>query len=393
MSATGGSAPRSTVKRVQNPATRAKYSPGSALPQAFYACNGGPAARIGKGPPERPKLARMHSTPAAGLRPVPPIPAWPGRFITAGRAELFVRSAPAEPGAEPALCVHGLGGASTNWTDLMDQLRRPDPPGRDGQPGVDSPWPPWPGGHPLACAALDLPGHGHSPQAPDGDYTVRAQAATVARLIEQQGRGPVHLIGNSLGGAVCTKLAATRPDLISTLTLVSPALPDLRPRPVPARISTLRVPGLGPWLIRRAGKIPARQRVEITLRDVYFDPAVVHPDRVAEEVAEVERQDRLGYPGDVLLQSAKGVVAEYLRRGPQTLWRDAARVSAPVLAVYGSHDRLVAPRMAARAARTFPHARVVILQRTGHVAMMERPAEVAREMRIMLAEAARPAAG
>lgn len=334
----------------------------------------------------------LHTTPAARLRPAPPIPAWPGRFITAGGTELFVRSAPAEPGAEPALCVHGLGGASTNWTDLMDQLRRPDPPGQNGQPGGGAPWPPWPGGHPLACEAVDLPGHGHSPPAPDGDYSVRAQAATVARLIEQQGRGPAHLIGNSLGGAVCTKLAATRPDLVRTLTLVSPALPDLRPRPVPARISALRVPGLGSWLIRRAGKIPARQRVAVTLRDVYFDPAVVHPGRLAEEVAEAERQDELGYPRDVLLQSAKGVVAEYLRRGPQTLWRDAARVSAPVLAVYGSHDRLVDPRMAARAARTFSRARVVILPRTGHVAMMERPAEVASEMRIMLTEAARWAA-
>ena len=332
----------------------------------------------------------MHSTPAAQLRPASPIPAWPGRFITAGGIELFVRSAPAEPGAQPALCVHGLGGASTNWTDLMDQLRRPDPPGRNGDSAGDAPWP---GGHPLACDAVDLPGNGHSPPAADADYSVRGQAATVARLIEQQGRGPVHLIGNSLGGAVCTRLAASRPDLISTLTLVSPALPDLRPRTVPARISALRVPGLGPWLIRRAGKVPARQRIAVTLRDVYFDPSVVHPDRLAEEVAEVERQDQLGYPSDVLLQSAKGVVGEYLRRGPQTLWRDAARVSCPVLAVYGSHDRLVDPRMAARAARTFSRVRVVIMPRTGHVAMMEHPAAVAREMRIMLTEAARGGAG
>jgi pimeloyl-ACP methyl ester carboxylesterase len=335
----------------------------------------------------------MHSTPAAQLRPAPPIPAWPGRLITVGGTELFVRSTPAEPGAEPALCVHGLGGASTNWTDLMDQLRRPDLPGPNGHSGGDGPWPPWPGGHPLACDAVDLPGNGQSPPAADGAYSVRAQAATASRLIEQQGRGPVHLIGNSLGGAVCTRLAASRPDLVSTLTLISPALPDLRPRPVPTRISALHVPGLGPWLIRRAGKVPARQRVAVTLRDVYFDPSSVHPDRLAEEVAEVERQDRLGYPGDVLLRSAKGVISEYLRRGPQTLWREAARVSCPVLAVYGSHDRLVDPRMAARAARTFQNVRVVILPRTGHVAMMEHPAAVAREMRIMLTEAARHTMG
>ena len=286
----------------------------------------------------------------------------------AGGAEIFVRSVPAEPGAEPGLCVHGLGGSSTNWTDLMDELRQAGPP-----PGL-----------PIACDALDLPGNGHSPPPPDDDYTVRAQAAVVARLICERGRGPVHLIGNSLGGAVCTQVAAHRPELVKTLTLISPALPDLRPRPIPARISALQIPGFGPWLIRRAGKVPPSKRVAVTIRDVYYDPAHVHPDRVAEEVAEVARQDALGYPGDVLLRSAKGLIAEYFRRGPQRLWRDAAQVTAPVLAIYGSHDRLVDPKMGVRAARTFRHVRVIVLPRTGHVAQMERPAEVAREMRIMI---------
>jgi pimeloyl-ACP methyl ester carboxylesterase len=338
----------------------------------------------------------MNSPSATQARLAPPIPAWPGRLETVGTAEVFIRSAPAEPGAEPALCVHGLGGASTNWTDLMDLLRRPDPApsaSLNGAGGPDPAWPRWPGGHPLACEALDMPGHGHSPPARDGDYSVGAQARLVARLIEQRRRGPVHLIGNSLGGAVCTKLAAHRPDLLKTLTLVSPALPDLRPRTVPARISAVRIPGVGTWMMRRAAKLPARQRVAVTLRDVYFDPAAVHPDRLAEEIAEVERQDTLGYVGEALLRSAHGVVSEYLRRGPTALWREAAQITADVLVIHGSHDRLVDPRMAARAARTFQHVRVVVLPRTGHVAMMERPAEVVREMRIMMTDAARRAAG
>jgi pimeloyl-ACP methyl ester carboxylesterase len=321
----------------------------------------------------------MHTRSAARVRPATPIPPWPGRLVSAGAAEVFLRSVPAEPGTEPGLCVHGLGGSSTNWTDLMDALRQPGPLPGDGQL--------------VSCEALDLPGNGYSPPRPDGDYTVAAQVAVVARLIEERGRGPVHLIGNSLGGAVCTQLAARRPELVRTLTLVSPALPDLRPRPVPARVSALRIPGFGPWLLRRASKVPARQRVALTLRDVYFDPAHVHPDRVAQEIAELERQDGLGYAGDVLLGSAQGLISEYFRRGPETLWRDAAQVTAQVLAVYGSHDRLVNPKMAVRAARTFRHARVVLLPRTGHVAQMERPGEVASDMRMMMAAAAVRAAG
>jgi pimeloyl-ACP methyl ester carboxylesterase len=358
--------------------------------------------------PPRPKIARpfclvgrvrltgMQSPATVPVRPAPPIPHWPGRLVPVGEAEVFVRSVPSPSGAEPGLCVHGLGGSSTNWTDLMDVLRRPGPPpGQDewyGLDGQDAGWPDGPGARLVACGALDLPGNGYSPPPPDGDYSVRAQAAVVARLIEDRGRGPVHLVGNSLGGAVCTRLAALRPELVKTLTLVSPALPDLRPRPVPARVSALRVPGIGPWLLRRASKIPARQRVGVLLRAVYYDPDAVHPDRIAEEITEVERQDGLGYAGDVLLGSARGVVYEYLRRGPQTLWRDAAQVAAEVLAVYGSHDRLVDPRMAVRAARTFRHARVLVLPHTGHVAQMEHPGQVASEMRIMMSAAAGRAA-
>ncbi len=321
----------------------------------------------------------MYRPSTAATRSAPPIPYWPGRLVSVGQSEVFVRSVPAEPRAEPGLCVHGLGGSSTNWTDLMDALRRPGP--RPGQ-----------GDQLVTCEALDLPGNGRSLPPPDGDYSVRGQAEAVAGLIEERGRGPVHLIGNSLGGAVCTYLAAHRPGLVRTLTLVSPALPDLRPRPVPARISALRIPGFGPWLLRRATRIPARRRVTVLLRDVYFDPAVVSQDRIEAEIAEVERQDGLGYADEVLLESAKGVIAEYLRRGPQTLWRDAAGITAEVLAIYGSHDRLVDPRMAVRAARTFRHARVLVLPRTGHVAQMERPDEVASEMRIMMSAAADRAA-
>jgi pimeloyl-ACP methyl ester carboxylesterase len=338
----------------------------------------------------------MYSPATVPAWPAPPIPHWPGRLVPVGAAEVFVRSVPPVPGAEPGLCVHGLGGSSTNWTDLMDVLRRPGPPpGQDGWQGLDgrdADWMGGPGGRLAACDALDLPGNGYSPPPPDGDYSVRAQAAVVARLIEERGRGPVHLAGNSLGGAVCTRLAALRPELVKTLTLVSPALPDLRPRPIPARVSALRVPGIGPWLLRRATRLPARQRVEVTLREVYYDPGVVHPDRIDQEVAEVERQDELSYAGDVLLGSARGVVYEYLRRGPQTLWRHAARITAEVLAIYGSHDRLVDPRMAARAARTFRHARVLVLPRTGHVAQMEHPGLVAGEMRIMMSATAARAA-
>ncbi len=94
----------------------------------------------------------------------------------------------------------------------------------------------------------------------------------------------------------------------------------------------------------------------------------------------------------MLLGSVRSLVAEYTRRGPGNLWRDAARVTAPTLVIHGSHDRLVSPASAARAARSFRYGQAVVLPRVGHVAMMERPDLVARLMRefFVTAEPGRP---
>jgi pimeloyl-ACP methyl ester carboxylesterase len=307
-----------------------------------------------------------------------PIAAWPGELVPAGSGEVFVRRAPAPEGAEAALFVHGLGGSATNWTDLMDLLRRP--PADRPDEAV------------LACEAVDLPGFGYSPPPVSGLYTIDALADAVAALIDQRGRWPVHLTGNSLGGAICVRVAARRPDLVRTLTLISPALPDLRPRVLPLRLVLLCTPGVGPWLLSRVGqRMSAEARTSMSIADVYAEPAMMHSKRRAEEVAELVRRDALGYAGDVLLAAGRGLVAEYLRGGPRSLWHDARRVTAPALVIYGSHDRLVRPAMAAHAARAFRGARVVVLSRTGHVAMMERPGLVAKEMRALFASARRPA--
>ena len=300
-----------------------------------------------------------------------PISVWPGQFVRLADGDVFVRTAPVPPEApdtgEPALFVHGFGGSSTNWTDLMYHLTTP---------GADA-------ARPYTCDALDLPGFGYSPPT-DASCSVTGQAATVAALIERRGRGSVHLFGNSLGGAVCTRVAATRPELVRTLTLVSPAMPDLWPRPATARFPALCVPKFGSWVLSRVQKMSPQARVEASIATIYFDASRVHPDRIAADIAETERRDQLGYGAPVLIHCARSIVAEYLRRGSTSLWRDAARVSAPSLIMYGSHDRIVDPRMAGRAARTFRRARVVVLPRTGHVAQMERPAAVAAEFRGML---------
>jgi pimeloyl-ACP methyl ester carboxylesterase len=292
-----------------------------------------------------------------------PIPHWPGRLVPLGDHEVYVRGVPPDQG-EPALCVHGLEGSSRNWTDLMDLLRPA-----------------------LACDAVDLPGFGNSLPRPDGASSIAAHAQTVTALIGKLGRGPVHLIGNSLGGAVCVRIAARRPELVRTLTLVSPALPDSRPRLDLIRFPVMSLPLVGTRVLRRLWVTPPEHRVADVIATCYCDPARFAPERFAAEVAELIRRDSLGYGESVLVGSLRTLTAETMRVGRWSAWRDAARITAPSLVIYGSHDRLVDPRMAGRAAHAFAHGRIVVLPRTGHLAHMEHPRLVAAEIEALLAMA------
>jgi pimeloyl-ACP methyl ester carboxylesterase len=71
--------------------------------------------------------------------------------------------------------------------------------------------------------AVDLRGHGESTQAKDDDYSVEVFANDVAALIEHLGVAPAVVVGHSLGGAITTQLAASRPDLVAAAVLVDVA--------------------------------------------------------------------------------------------------------------------------------------------------------------------------
>lgn len=279
------------------------------------------------------------------------LPPWPGEQVGA----LFVRRGPAQ-GGEPALMVHGLGGSSANWTDLVGLLA-----------GT------------VEAEALDLPGFGRSEPPPDGRYTVGAHARAVIRHLEHSPRGPVHLFGNSLGGAVATRVAADRPDLVRTLTLVSPALPNLRPkRGTDPRLPLLLLPGFRQLARRQLLQQTPEQRARAVLALCFADVSVVHPQRMAEAVAEVERRATLPHAEEAFGASLRGLVASYLVRGPEAPWARAARVQAPTLLVWGAQDRLVDVVIAPRATATYPDVRLLVLDGVGHVAQMERPELVAR---------------
>lgn len=266
---------------------------------------------------------------------------------------LFYRHAPALSSDAPAaVFLHGLGGSALNWTDFMGRMR--------GQ---------------LDCYALDLHGFGASPPPRDGDMSPQGHARAVADFIVEQELGQVHLFGNSMGGAVAVQLAARRPDLTRSLTLISPALPSVRyATKGNIHLPVISVPGLGEKLVPKFVETTTpEQRVKATIDGCFADPTRMPEDRFAEAIEEVRLRDSRPYAHDAFLQSLRGLLRTYLEVGPNRPWKLAQRVSAPTLLVYGRKDPLVDPRSAHRATKYFPNAHVVVLPDSGHVAQMEHP--------------------
>jgi pimeloyl-ACP methyl ester carboxylesterase len=287
---------------------------------------------------------------------------WPREDVPVPNGTLSLRHAePLDPGsAEPALFVHGLGGNATNWTDLMALLR-------DRVDGV----------------AVDLPGFGWSPPPRDGDFTLRRSAATLADLVASRFDGrPVHLFGNSMGGAIAVQLASRHPQLVRSLTLVSPALPKVGVRRTNVHLPVIAAPGLGTTLMRRYLTLDAATRARATIDICFADPASVPVDRMNEAVAEVRRRDALPYVGDAFVQSLRGLLATYLDRSDERPWRLAEGITCPTLLVYGRADKLVDPIHAHT--KAFPDVRVLVLPHAGHVSQIEQPVLVADAWRDLL---------
>ncbi|MFV2099765.1 alpha/beta fold hydrolase [Micromonospora sp. LOL_024] len=309
----------------------------------------------------------------AALRPDDLLPAhsvpppWPGRAVRLDGAITYVRDTPGTGSdAEPALYVHGLGGSSQNWTDLAGLLTDR----LDGQ-------------------AIDLPGFGRSE--PGRRYTVPVFADRVIRWIEHSDRGPVHLFGNSLGGAISVRVAAVRPDLVRTLTLVSPALPflDFRRSLQGRMLPLLAIPRgerLAAWrLAQVAPEVMAQQVIEACVADL----SRICDQRRQEALEEIRIRYHAEHYAAAYVRTFRGLVSTFLRSylpGSGSLWRLARTVSAPTLVVGGRQDRMIDVRVAPQTARVIPDSRLLMLADVGHVAQLEVPRLVARAVLGLLTE-------
>src|ERR671920_1413859 len=71
--------------------------------------------------------------------------------------------------------------------------------------------------------ALDLPGHGLTPEPEDDKISITGYGRCVDAFCDKLGLGEVDMVGNSMGGFVAAEVAIQFPQRVSRLVLVSAA--------------------------------------------------------------------------------------------------------------------------------------------------------------------------
>jgi pyruvate dehydrogenase E2 component (dihydrolipoamide acetyltransferase) len=227
------------------------------------------------------------------------------------------------------LLVHGYGGDRNSWLFVQQ---------------------------PLAARhrvyALDLPGHGTS--AKDvGDGSVATLAGAVLGVLDAIGAERAHLVGHSLGGAAAIAAAARDPGRIASLTLIAPA-------------------GFGQEInadyLRGFAGAQTRRELKPVVGQLFADEGLVTRQLV---------EDLLAYKRLDGVEAALRTLAGTLLDGDTQRIDSAAAMAAigdavPVTVVWGNADRI----MPAAQAGSVPGAACHLLEGAGHMAHMERPAQV-----------------
>lgn len=325
------------------------------------------------GPPARDELASWTDARLSDATlPLPPAmsaPPPPGRAEIIDGRGVYVRRSAGPAGATPVWYIHGLAGSSTNWSRISEMLA------------------------PLAPGFIvDLPGSGRSDPPPRGRYSITADADLLAGLIREVSATPVHIVGNSLGGVVSVALAARHPDLVRTLSLISPAVPDLRlgtDRGADPRLAVLLMPGTGSIARRRLSAIAPLDRAIGMGRLCFGDSAAITDHDYRMLAKDLDWRFGLPWAQTSTIGGLRALMRSYLQPGRWSFVAAARSIRVPTLVVWGTRDRLVDVRLARPTADLFADNRLLVVAGSGHVAMMEHPEVTARAIAALWDDAGR----
>jgi pimeloyl-ACP methyl ester carboxylesterase len=245
----------------------------------------------------------------------------------------------------PLVLIHGFGRSLEDWNLLIPLLA---------------------GTHRII--ALDLPGFGFSARR-DEPAGIAALARGVLTTLDALGESrPVHLVGNSLGGAVSLQTLVLTPDRVASLVLVNSAGFGAEASYV---LRMLGLPVFGRVMLKR----PTRTGLAHVERTLYADRRLADDDRIAHSLRLCRQPGSAAFAEEILRS-----VGTF--RGALEPWRTALLAAAalhprPMLIVWGDRDRMLPPSQFDSARKTFPAAQTHLFANTGHMPHIERPAELA----------------
>ena len=271
-------------------------------------------------------------------------PAWVSVRTRGGRVEVLDTSATGA--AVPLLAAHGLGGTGLEFAPLAAEM-----------------------GQGFRLVAPDFPGTGRSDALPSRLYSMEHFVSVLRDVLDALALARVVLVGHSLGGKVAVRFAVAHPESVLALVLVAPyGLAGQEGRVRGALAAHRR-------LTRMATALHNRLVVRWELRRrVYYDRSRI-PAGLEEHLVESQLS-----PGG---RAALAAVASSMI-GIDPIDSLLPAVLQPTLILWGREDRVLPSEAAARYAALMPSARLVLLDRCGHVPTAERPAESARAVEVFL---------
>jgi pimeloyl-ACP methyl ester carboxylesterase len=204
---------------------------------------------------------------------------------------------------EPVILVHGLSGSTRWWSENVGALARK-----------------------YRVYLVDLPGFGAMRRAPLRQG-IPAATGWLVRWMEALRLRPAHLVGHSMGGQICLRVANERPDLVKRLVLVAPAV----------------------W----SGRHSIFSKIA---------PLMAETQRFSPRFFAVLGYDALRADPVTMLRSARDLLK-------QKVGRDLETIQAPTLLIWGEQDAIVPVSVGYELRRIIPHARLLVLKDASHVPM------------------------
>ncbi|MFJ9714106.1 alpha/beta fold hydrolase [Streptomyces sp. NPDC101234] len=267
------------------------------------------------------------------------------------RTRVRVVGAPDRP---PILLLHGIGRSLEDWAPQYPRLSRTH-----------------------RVIALDLPGFGFSARSPE-PATLQVLARGVAETLDALGeQRPLHVLGNSLGGAVAQQLLVLAPERVAGLVLVNSAGFGSE---VALPLRLLTVPLLGRLATLRTTRASARLSELLPVDN----PKLATKERIDHALAISRQPD----PSIVLLELIRELATP---RGAKSQWRAeltaaVARHRRPTLIVWGDRDRVLPAHHLDAARSLLPHAETHLYTGIGHMPQIECPDAFATRVLEFLAD-------